>query len=169
MLARHPAVSRAAVVVREDRPGDKRLVAYVVPAGGARPDGGMLRAHAGAVLPGYMVPSVFVLLDRVPLTAGGKLDRAALPVPEYRPANAGRSPGSPQEEMLCGLFAEILGVSRVGADDNFFDLGGHSLLAVRLVSRIRTVTERPVTLRDFFENPTVATLAKYISKVGRPS
>ena len=95
----------------------------------------------------------------------GRPDRAALPAPGDGPADAGRAPRSPQEELLCGLFAEVLGVSRVGIDDNFFDLGGHSLLAVRLISRIRAVTAQPVGLGNFFRNATVAALAEQISNL----
>ncbi|HET9380490.1 MAG TPA: amino acid adenylation domain-containing protein, partial [Streptomyces sp.] len=155
-------VAQAAVVVREDQPGDKRLVAYVTPAGdGADP--AALRETAAAALPEHMVPSAFVVLPALPITANGKLDRKALPEPEFVAGSAGRAPRTPAEEVLCGLFAEVLGVPGVTIDDNFFDVGGHSLLATRLVSRIRSVFGVELQIRTLFEAPTVAAVAEHVT------
>ncbi|MEV0177421.1 amino acid adenylation domain-containing protein, partial [Streptomyces sp. NPDC050803] len=151
-LAAHPAVEHAAVVLREDRPGDKRLVAYVV--GGA--DTGELRAQVAQALPDYMVPSAFVTLDALPLNPNGKLDRAALPAPTY--TARGGAPRTAAETLLCTLFAEVLGVQRAGVDDSFFDLGGDSVLALRLVSRARRAN-LALTARDVFVHRTVEALA----------
>ncbi|MEZ7154949.1 non-ribosomal peptide synthase/polyketide synthase [Streptomyces sp. MAD19A] len=159
VLGTHPSVARAAVVVREDRPGDKRLVGYVVPVAGGAADPAELRRHAAARLAEYMVPSAFVSVQTLPLTPNGKLDRKALPAPEYAAQDRYRAPRSPREEILCGLFTEVLGVDRVGIDDNFFDLGGHSLLATRLANRIRATLGTELSLRDLFAAPTPAALA----------
>ncbi len=152
-------VAQAVVVVREDRPGDRRLVGYVVPAVGATVDGGAVRRAVAARLPDYMVPAAVMVLDGLPLTANGKLDRRSLPAPVYRAALGGRAAASPREEILCELFAQVLGVDRVGVEDSFFDLGGHSLLATRVISRIRQELGAEVEIRALFENPTVAALA----------
>ncbi|MFF3731966.1 amino acid adenylation domain-containing protein [Streptomyces sp. NPDC002476] len=159
VLAAHPAVAGAAVVVREDRPGHQRLVAYVVLAGEGEPDSAELRAHASAHLPHAMVPAVFVPVEALPLTPNGKLDRRALPPPPAPEAVRGRAPRSPQEEILTELFAEVLGLPVVGVDDDFFELGGHSLLAARLAGRIREVLGR-AAVQDLFRAPTVARLAE---------
>ncbi|MFE2415373.1 non-ribosomal peptide synthase/polyketide synthase [Streptomyces hokutonensis] len=172
VLTTHPSVAHAVVVVRE-----QNLVAYVVPAGGsgsadvtvAHPrttaapiDVTALRAHTAATLPAHMVPAAFVTLDALPLTPNGKLDRASLPAPDFTIATgtgAGTAPRGPREEILAGLFGDILGLEHVGADDDFFTLGGHSLLAMRLVSRVRTALGADLTVRTVFEASTPALLA----------
>ncbi|MGW8604930.1 amino acid adenylation domain-containing protein [Streptomyces sp. NPDC055893] len=163
-LVAHDSVAQAAVIVREDRPGDKRLVAYLVGHGGTAPDPDALRAHADGLLPDYMVPSAFVALDALPLTSNGKLDRRALPEPAATPVSSGRQPRNPREEVLCGLFADVLGVPAVTIDDDFFRLGGHSLLATRLISRIRTALGAELPVPTLFENPNVAALAERLDR-----
>nr|WP_202477189.1 non-ribosomal peptide synthetase [Streptomyces sp. SID5470] len=169
VLAAHPAVAQAVVLVREDR-----LIAYAVPAGGTDPDASRphqapntdpdaLRIHLAERLPDYMVPAAVVRLDRLPLTANGKLDHAALPAP-FVQSGGSRAPRTPLEETLCGLFSDVLGLPAVGPDDSFFALGGHSLLALRLISRIRDTLGAELTLRHVFRAPTPAALAD----TGRP-
>ena len=167
VLSRDPDVARAVVIAREDRPGDRRLVAYVVPAAGVAPDVRRLRSATAAALPDYMVPSAFVMMDSLPLTLNGKTDKRALPIPDPSArAEPGRSPRTAREEILCGLFAEVLGLERVGVDDDFFELGGHSLLATRLLSRLRTVLGTEITLRDLFARRTAAELAMLVDGAG---
>ncbi|MCW8103657.1 condensation domain-containing protein, partial [Streptomyces tauricus] len=158
-LVAHPHISHAAVTVREDRPGDKRLVGYAVPEAGAALDVAAVRAALVAGLPEYMVPSAIVVLDELPLTAHGKLDRHALPAPEYAVKSASRGPRSAREEILCGLYADVLGIPEVGVHDSFFDQGGHSLLATRLASRVRSALGVELPVRQIFTTPTVAALA----------
>ncbi|MGW7090828.1 amino acid adenylation domain-containing protein [Streptomyces sp. NPDC054874] len=159
VLAAHPEVADVAVVVREDMPGDKRLVGYVVPAPGADDAAPVaLREHAAATLPVHMVPSAVVVLERLPLTGNGKLDRKALPAPGAPVSAGGRAPRTVREEQLCAVFAEVLGLPSAGVEDNFFDLGGHSLLAVRLAGRIRSAFGIEVSIGTVFQAPTPAAL-----------
>ncbi|WP_228387014.1 condensation domain-containing protein, partial [Streptomyces katsurahamanus] len=166
VLASHEAVGQVAVIAREDRPGDKRLVAYVVLSAEAVFDATALRDFAAASLPEYMVPAAVVVLDALPVTVNGKLDRAALPAPDFAGPVSGRGPATPVEEVLCGLFAEVLGVERVGAEASFFDLGGDSLLAMRLIARVRAVLDTELSIRDLFTAPTVAGVARLIDDTG---
>ncbi|MGH8276236.1 MAG: condensation domain-containing protein, partial [Steroidobacteraceae bacterium] len=153
------------VIVREDRPDDQRLVAYVVPASdGLRLD--PVREYLRQRLPEYMVPATLVVLDALPLTPNGKLDRGALPAPEFGRAGTGRGPRTPQEQLVCELFGEVLGLAGVGVDDDFFELGGHSLLATRLLARIRATFDVELELRALFETPTVAGLAARLDEAG---
>lgn len=158
VLASHPEVADVAVVVREDMPGDKRLVGYVVPAPGSGPAPAALREHAAATLPVHMAPSAVVVLERLPLTGNGKLDRRALPAPGAAVSAGGRAPRTVREEQLCAVFAEVLGLPSAGVEDNFFDLGGHSLLAVRLAGRIRSAFGIEVSIGTVFQAPTPAAL-----------
>ncbi|GHC67183.1 hypothetical protein GCM10010349_39890 [Streptomyces flavofungini] len=169
-LVAHPGIAQAAVVVREDRPGDRRLVAYCVPVAGGQHalDGVEVRDQLARTLPAYMVPSVVVALERLPLSPNGKLERRALPVPDEAAGRPmGRGPRTATESALCALFADALGVPDVGLDDSFFDLGGHSLLAVKLVSRIRAALDTPLGIRAVFEAPTVAALALRVRERGQ--
>ncbi|MDO0928849.1 amino acid adenylation domain-containing protein [Streptomyces sp. TG1A-8] len=161
LLAR-PGVAAATVVVREDTPGDKHLVAYLVPAGGAAPGAAELRAALARDLPGHMVPVRYVTLERLPLTPNGKVDRKALPAPQgHRPdvSAAYAAPRTPTQRAVAGIWAELLGVDAVGADDDFFELGGHSLLAARVASRLRRDLGVDVPYRTLFGAPTPALLA----------
>ncbi|MBP2068832.1 amino acid adenylation domain-containing protein, partial [Streptomyces iranensis] len=168
VLASHPHVARAAVMVREDRPGDPRLVGYSVARPGHEPAAAQLRSWLRERLPEHMVPSAVVPLDALPLTANGKLDRKALPAPGPVGApGTGRPPASPWEELLCALYAEVLGVPEVGVADSFFELGGHSLLAMRLMGQVRTRTGVDLGIRAVFQAPTVERLATVIQGAER--
>ena len=165
VLTQHPAVSTSAVIVREDSPGQKRLVAYAVPADGSDlPHSSELRRYMAAQLPDYMLPAAFVAVDNLPLTSNGKLDRRALPAPDYSGLLTHRPPRNRREEQLCEVFADILRIPDVGIDDNFFELGGHSLLATRLLNRVRSVLGLEVPIRAIFEFPTVAGLAGHLGE-----
>jgi len=166
-LRRHPTLHQAVVIAREDLPGDKDLVAYVVPNQDATttPSVGDLRSFLREKLPAYMVPSAIVVLEALPLTPNGKIDRRALPAPDpssFRAENAYAAPRTPLEERLVEIWEEVLGLGRVGVRDNFFELGGHSLLATRVVSRVRAVFGVELPLLSLFEAPTIAGLAERI-------
>ncbi|HEX8436630.1 amino acid adenylation domain-containing protein, partial [Archangium sp.] len=161
-LQAHAGVKDAVALVREVSPGDKRLVAYVIPTGEEAPAPAELKVHLARTLPDYMVPSAYVVLKAWPLTPNGKLDRAALPAPTGSDAGVGEAdnaPRTPVEETLTKIFAEVLGVERVGRGDDFFELGGHSLLATRLVSRVRSGLRVELPLRALFESRTPERLA----------
>ncbi|MBV9109626.1 MAG: amino acid adenylation domain-containing protein, partial [Gemmatimonadetes bacterium] len=165
-LEAQPQVREAVVVAREDTPGDRRLVAYVVAEEEATP--AELRARLKEHLPEYMVPSAVVRLDALPLTPSGKVARRALPAPEYAAAEERHvAPRTPAEEVLAGIWAEVLRLERVGVEDSFFDLGGHSLLATRAVSRVRELFGVELPLRALFEAPTVAALAGRVEEMRR--
>ncbi|MBB5959617.1 amino acid adenylation domain-containing protein/non-ribosomal peptide synthase protein (TIGR01720 family) [Saccharothrix tamanrassetensis] len=164
VLATHPEVTQAAVIAREDRPGDKRLVAYAVVANeDLQPDS--LREFLRQRLPEHMMPAV-VLVDSLPLTPNRKLDRRALPALDYSAARSGRAPRSPQEQLLAELFAEVLGLPRVGVDGDLFELGGHSLVATRLIARIRATFGVELELRALFETSTPAGLTGRLDDAG---
>ncbi|MFT4702836.1 MAG: natural product biosynthesis luciferase-like monooxygenase protein [Bradymonadia bacterium] len=165
-LARHPSVAHAAVSLREDTPGDQRLIAYVVPTSAGAPTLAELRAHAADALPSYMVPSAFVSLPSLPKTANGKLDRAKLPPPTAAPTSVSTAyiaPADDTQSQIVEVWKRSLGVERVGIDDNFFDLGGHSLLTVQVHAELQPLLAKPVTLVDLFRFPTVRTLSAFVS------
>ncbi|MFH8596972.1 amino acid adenylation domain-containing protein [Streptomyces rimosus] len=166
VLAHCPEAAQATVAVREDAPGHKRLVAYVVPARPGAPVADAVQRFAAAHLPEYLRPAATVVLERLPLTPNGKVDRAALPAPDPAPEAADGRAGTPQEDILCSLFARVLKAPRVRPDDSFVTLGGDSLLATRLASRIRTVLGVEVSNRMLFEHPTPARLARRLDRLG---
>ncbi|MEV7579171.1 amino acid adenylation domain-containing protein [Streptomyces erythrochromogenes] len=159
-----PEVAQAAVLARDGGPAGKRLVAYVVAAAGRTAEPGALRGRLAARLPDHMVPSAFVVVEAFPMNRNGKLDRAALPAPDFGALPASRAPRGPREELLAELFAQVLGLESVGAEDSFFELGGHSLLATRLLSRIRAVLGGDLGIRSLFQHPTVAGLAACLAR-----
>ncbi|HEY8979761.1 MAG TPA: amino acid adenylation domain-containing protein, partial [Streptomyces sp.] len=159
-LTRHASVAQAVVVAREDTPGVKRLLGYVTPAAGQEPDGPALREFVAGSLPEHMVPAAVVVLDALPLTLNNKVDRKALPAPDFAAVSTGRAPSTEREHALAELFAEVLGLDRVGADDSFFDLGGDSIVSIQLVARARTGAGLVFTPREVFQRKTVAALAE---------
>jgi amino acid adenylation domain-containing protein len=163
-LREHPAVRQAVVLLREDRPGDKRLAAYVVPHAGPA-HSSELRDHLRRVLPDYMIPSAFVVLEKLPISPNGKVDRRALPVPELsdiQQSAAPVAPRTPEEEQLAEIWADVLGLPSVGIHDDFFALGGHSLLAAQLIARVGRTFGVDLPLRRLFEAPTVASFAAIV-------
>jgi acyl carrier protein len=167
-LQAHESVEAAAVVVREDIPGEKRLVGYVVAKAGMNVEIASLRTYLRAKLPEYMVPAIFVRLDALPLTANGKWNRADLPAPtsvnRLRRETAER-PKSPVEQRLAAMVGKLLGVEEIGVDDNFFMLGGYSLLGTRLIGRVRDAFGVELTLQAFFEAPTIAEMGAQIEQL----
>ncbi|WP_052868020.1 non-ribosomal peptide synthetase [Streptomyces niger] len=168
-LLKHPDVARAVVTAVEQAPGDVRLVAYAVGVDGTRLVPARLRRYVADTLPAFMVPASFVVLDRMPMTANGKVDVAALPAPQW--TVSGRAPRTPQEEILCRLVADVLKIAEVGVDDDFFELGGHSLQVARVASRVRSVLGVDLPVRVIFERQTVAGIANAIDDLApsRPS
>lgn len=170
LLATHESVAQAVVIIREDRPGDKRLVAYVVAAEGAVPAAGELRRLAKERLPEYMVPSAVVTLDALPLTPNGKINRRALPAPDgaRQSDEAYVQPRTDAERRIAAIWCDVLGVQSVGVEDNFFDLGGHSLLVVKLHGRLRAEFSAELSVVDIFRFPSVAALAKQLTQADAP-
>ena len=166
VLSQHPAVDQSVVVAREDVPGDKRLVAYIVPSQEHTLVIKDLRSYLKEKLPIYMVPSAFVLQNALPLTPNGKVDKRALPTPDYTQSELREgfiAPRNELEEAVAASWSQVLGVDKVGIQDDFFALGGHSLRAMQVISRLRTLLKVEVPLRSFFETPTVSQLAETIS------
>jgi acyl-coenzyme A synthetase/AMP-(fatty) acid ligase len=170
-LRRHPGVAEAVVVAREDTPGDRRLVAYCRGKERNVPGPGEIASFLGATLPAYLVPSSFVFMDRIPLTAHGKVDHAALPPPDAgaRPAEESSRPLTEAERAVAGIWCEVLNLKNVGIRENFFDLGGHSLLATRIVSRVRSAWNVEVPFATIFESPTVEGMAAVVENLLSPS
>ena len=171
-LEEQPEIKQAVVIAREDRPGDKRLVAYLVAAASTVPTTLELRTRLKRRLPDYMVPTAYVFLDQIPISTNGKIDRKALPLPaETQPlqADINIAPQSHLEKTLVGMWAEVLGVQQVGLDDDFFDLGGHSLVGVRLFAKIKKTYQVDLELAVLFEARTVRRLADVIRKAQQPA
>jgi len=168
VLRRHPGIQEAVVVAREDVPGDKRLVAYIVPREEQSASISDLRSYLMQQLPGYMVPASFVLLEALPLTPTGKVNRRALPAPNHEDSNSQETfvaPRTPVEKGVAAIWRRVLGVEQIGIHDNFFALGGHSLLAMQVIAHLRTTLQVELPLRSFFEAPTVAQFAEIIAQV----
>ena len=163
-LAGLDGVQQAVVIAREDRPGDKRLVGYITESVTGTADPAGMRAALAERLPAYMVPAAVVVVAALPLTPNGKLDTRALPAPEYRDGDRYRAPATAVEEILAGIYAQVLGLERVGVDDSFFDLGGDSLSAMRVIAAINTGLDAGLAVRTLFDAPTVAQLAPRIGE-----
>jgi amino acid adenylation domain-containing protein len=168
-LMRYPSAREAAVTAREDRPGDRRLVAYVVlqgPQGEKSLPTGALYEFLRTSLPEYMLPSAFVEMEKLPLTPSGKIDRKALPAPDWARPELGTEfvpPAGPAEQVIAGIWSKVLNVERVGREDNFFELGGHSLLVTQVVARMRNIFQVEIPIRSLFESPTVEGLAAVVA------
>jgi amino acid adenylation domain-containing protein len=167
VLRQHRAVRDALVLMREDEPGQQRLAAYWICTNGLSPDNEELQQFLKGKLPDYMIPSAFVVLQKFPLTPNGKIDRNALPVPDHAMAPSAEpfaAPTTPAEQMLAEIWQEILAFERVGIHDNFFRIGGHSLLGMQMMSRVRKAFQADLSLRNIFEAPTIAELAKLLEQ-----
>jgi acyl-CoA synthetase (AMP-forming)/AMP-acid ligase II/acyl carrier protein len=168
VLAKYPTVRQAVVVVREDSPGDKRLVAYIVLHKGQMATSAELQRYAMKYLPNYMVPTTFMVLDALPLTPNNKVDRRALPAPEYTRPELGEAFVAPRtsiEEVVAEMWSQALGIKPIGIHDDFFALGGDSLMAILVISRLRRVLQVQLSLARFFEARTIAKLSKIIEQV----
>ena len=163
-LAGCDGVKQAVVIAREDRPGDKRLVGYFTESTTGAVDPAEIRTALADRLPAYMVPAAVVAVAALPLTPNGKLDTRALPAPEYRDADRYRAPASPTEEILAGIYAQVLGLERVGVDDSFFELGGDSLSAMRVINAINTSLDAGLAVRTLFEAPSVRSLSQQLGR-----
>ncbi|WP_231990676.1 phosphopantetheine-binding protein, partial [Mycobacterium sp. 852002-30065_SCH5024008] len=157
-LASLDGVDQAVVIAREEDPGGKRLVGYVTESGSGAVDPAAIRAQLADRLPSYMVPAAIMVLETLPLTVNGKLDTRALPAPDYTGAHY-RAPGTLTEDILAGIYAEVLRLDRVGVEDSFFELGGDSLSAMRLIAAVNTSLNTDLSVRAIFEAPTIAQLA----------
>ncbi|GAA4072014.1 amino acid adenylation domain-containing protein [Streptomyces shaanxiensis] len=166
-LAAQPGVRQAVVAARDDGPGEKRLIGYVV-ADGQDLDPERVREQVAQVLPEYMVPAMVMAMVTLPVTANGKIDRKALPAPDFVSRSAGRAPQSETEQLMCTLFAEVLALDEVGAEDNFFELGGDSGLGMRLARRIREELDVDLPIRQLFSAPTPAGVARALAAKVRP-
>jgi acyl carrier protein len=166
-LAEHPIVRDVVVLMREDTPEDKRIVAYLVLNQEYASPADELRLKLKEKLPSFMIPSTFIFLETMPLTPNGKIDRKALPAPDHtRPdiTEDFAAPRTPIEEMMATIWSQILEIEKVGIHDNFFSLGGHSLLATQVANRVRDTFSVELPLRLFFETPTIADFAAYIAQ-----
>jgi len=166
-LGEHPAIQEGVVLVREDVPGDRRLVAYIVPQSGSKLFSTDLRAFLQRTLPGYMLPAAFIMIDTLPLTPNGKVDRRALLALNYAQAEPGAAFAAPDthlEQVLVDIWRGILGIEHIGLHDNFFDLGGHSLLLVRVRSTLQETLQRALSITDLFKYPTISTLVQFLEE-----
>jgi acyl carrier protein len=173
-LQQHPAIREAVVLVREDEPGNKRLVAYLVSVQEAAPTIGELHSFLRQKLPGYMAPAAYVWLESLPMTPNGKIDRRALPAPDKTRPELGTeylTPRNKIEQALAEVWQKVLGIERVGVHDNFFDLGGHSLMLAKAHSQMQEVLDLELPMIELFKYPTISALAEYLSREdgGQPS
>ena len=166
VLSQHPTVREVVVLAREDTPGDRRLVAYVVPAAASEIPSGILRHYLHTKLPDYMVPAAFVQLEALPLLPNGKVDRRSLPAPQWdrQATEAYVPPSNDLEKTIAGIWQDLLPVDQVGLDDSFFELGGHSLLIVQAHRRLSKMTDRELSITDMFRYPTIRALSQYLSQ-----